>query len=147
MKLDRNGRRPGRGQVAAFMLLFSLLLAGAWLISRPTTPTVETTTARQAQADALGLTGNARLQYVAEPGSAYEYEEENLLTVGDYWAHRVSYPTGVFDAMWLVAAAEADKTIERAIPAGRITYNRANSDSPWPSTRTASPSSAPNRCK
>ena len=130
MKLDRNGRRPGRGQVAAFMLLFSLLLAGAWLISRPTTPTVETTTARQAQADALGLTGNARLQYVAEPGSAYEYEEENLLTVGDYWAHRVSYPTGVFDAMWLVAAAEADKTIERAIPAGRITYNRANSDSP-----------------
>ncbi|MCB1634546.1 MAG: hypothetical protein KDI51_08150, partial [Xanthomonadales bacterium] len=36
----------------------------------------------------------------------------------DYWAWRVSYPTGRFDGHWLVEASETDRRIAKGLPAG-----------------------------
>lgn len=37
---------------------------------------------------------------------------------GDFWAHRVSYPTGKFAPAWVVDAAKTDATIARGVPKG-----------------------------
>ncbi|MCB1590499.1 MAG: hypothetical protein KDI56_16420, partial [Xanthomonadales bacterium] len=43
----------------------------------------------------------------------------------DYWAWRVSYPTGRFDGHWLVEASETDRRIAKGLPAGN---SRAKAD-------------------
>jgi F5/8 type C domain-containing protein len=44
---------------------------------------------------------------------------ERILAHEDFWAHRLSYPTGRFDPAWVRQAAEQDSRIARRIPAGR----------------------------
>src|SRR5262245_46982168 len=44
---------------------------------------------------------------------------EQLLEQEEYWATRVTYPTGKFDPAWLREAKKEDLLIERALPAGR----------------------------
>ena len=44
---------------------------------------------------------------------------EQLLEQEEYWATRLTYPTGEFDPAWVREALRQDTLIERAIPAGR----------------------------
>ena len=53
-----------------------------------------------------------------EAGEAVE-EANELLKLEEYWAARVTYPTGRYDHRWLEEAAEQDSRIARGTPAGR----------------------------
>ncbi len=57
-------------------------------------------------------------------------EYEMLHEMEGYWQDRLRYPTGNFQTAWVVQAARQDSLIERAVPAGKVVYNRANSSSP-----------------
>ena len=70
------------------------------------------------------------LLYMPEPGQDVASESDNLMAMGDYFYHRVSYPTGQFDGRWYLEAKNEDAQIERAVPAGEVTYDRAASQSP-----------------
>ena len=70
------------------------------------------------------------LLYMPEPGQDVNSESDDLLAMGDYFYHRVSYPTGEFDGSWYLEAERQDAQIERAVPAGEVTYDRAASNSP-----------------
>ena len=54
------------------------------------------------------------------PGEEAEEEASHLLELEEYWAARVTYPTGRFDRRWLIQAAEQDRRIARALPKGRV---------------------------
>lgn len=68
--------------------------------------------------------------YVAEPGEGRDAEAGNLLSVEAFWNTRVTYPTGRFQTAWLLNAAQQDKHVSEAVPAGRVTYSRDNNRSP-----------------
>ncbi|MFZ1710565.1 MAG: hypothetical protein WAW20_18440 [Anaerolineae bacterium] len=68
--------------------------------------------------------------YLAERGSAQNGESESLMAIGDYWYHRVSYPTGQFNPAWVREAAAQDSQVERAVPAGEVIYGKAQTESP-----------------
>jgi len=72
----------------------------------------------------------SRERYVAEPGEDPALESQRLQAMGDYYYHRVSYPTGQFDPAWYVEAKAQDEQVQRGVPAGEVTYDRANSQSP-----------------
>lgn len=44
---------------------------------------------------------------------------------GDYWAHRVSYPTMHFSPGWYEEAKPADRLIQAGVPAGEKNYQRS----------------------
>ncbi|MDQ2855378.1 MAG: hypothetical protein M3R68_03535, partial [Acidobacteriota bacterium] len=52
--------------------------------------------------------------------------EGSLIEKEEYWAHRLSYPTGDFDPAWVREAAEQDARIQRSIPAGRQSNYKSN---------------------
>lgn len=66
-------------------------------------------------------------RYVAEPDENEADESQALLAIGDYWAARVTYPTGQFSQQWVLEAAEQDKAVPRGVPAGTVTYRRGES--------------------
>lgn len=72
---------------------------------------------------------DAPLLYAPEPGQE-SGESARLLALGDYFFHRVSYPTGQFDGRWYLEAKAQDEQVQRAVPAGEVTYDRATSQSP-----------------
>lgn len=78
----------------------------------------------------LAPNAQERERYVAEPGESPGDESENLLALGDYFYHRVAYPTGKFESRWVVDAAAQDRAVERGVPAGEVTYNPTESQSP-----------------
>ncbi|MFN2595685.1 MAG: hypothetical protein ABR563_00585, partial [Pyrinomonadaceae bacterium] len=45
---------------------------------------------------------------------------EALLEQEEYWAARLTYPTGQFDPAWVREAIGQDAAVERAVPAGRV---------------------------
>ncbi|MBP1641730.1 MAG: hypothetical protein H6Q03_399 [Acidobacteria bacterium] len=49
---------------------------------------------------------------------------------GDYWAVRATYPTGHFDARWLVAAAADHREVPAGVPAGQKPRRSPEDDSP-----------------
>jgi hypothetical protein len=57
-------------------------------------------------------------RYLPSPGTG-RGESAELLSTLDYWAARVTYPTGRFDRRWLLEAAEQDRLVSRALPSGR----------------------------
>ena len=65
-----------------------------------------------------------------EPGEDEGQESANLLAMGDYFYHRLSYPTGQFDSSWYLEAKAQDDRVERGVPAGEVTYDRAATQSP-----------------
>ncbi|PZR96736.1 MAG: hypothetical protein DLM69_10435, partial [Candidatus Chloroheliales bacterium] len=67
---------------------------------------------------------------VIQPGENPADEGNHLNSIEDYWNSRVTYPTGQFNHAWVEQAAVQDSQIARAVPAGRVTYNHANSSSP-----------------
>ena len=107
--------------------IFVLLILGVWLLGRPGNLTQESAKAREAQADVLGLQGEERLQFVADP--ALENEGELLMSMGDYWATRYTYPTFQFNQRWWLDAAEQDREVERGVPAGQVVYDASKSQS------------------
>ena len=52
-------------------------------------------------------------------------EGENLLSMEEYFFHRVAYPTGRFDPAWYVAGKEQDRRVERALPEGELRGSRS----------------------
>jgi hypothetical protein len=54
------------------------------------------------------------------PSDSYEAR------LGDFWAHRVSYPTGVFSYQWLVQAKVQADLIPAATPAGTFTASKSS---------------------
>jgi len=107
--------------------LLVLLLFGAWLLGHPGKLTQESSTARKAQADLLGLKGAERDRLVSDPG--LENEGELLMSMGDYWATRYTYPTFQFDHRWWLDALEQDSRVASGIPAGRVVYRAEESRS------------------
>ena len=45
--------------------------------------------------------------------------------MGDYWAHRVSYPTMNFSPAWYAEAKPADRAMAAGVPAGEKSYTRS----------------------
>jgi len=72
----------------------------------------------------------SRERYLAEPGEDPTLESQHLLAMGDYFYHRVSYPTGQFDSAWYAEARTQDEQIQRGVPEGEVTYTRASVNSP-----------------
>ena len=50
-----------------------------------------------------------------------------LLSVGDYFYNRLTYPTGIFNSDWLLESAEVHEAIPSKLPAGVATYQRGES--------------------
>jgi hypothetical protein len=110
--------KPISSRNIGIALILLLFIAGLVALVRPTGPTAEGLTAIQVKAELLQALGRGKQMYVAEAGENPATEGEFLLTVGDFWALRVAYPTGVFDQQWLLEAAETDSLIETALPKG-----------------------------
>ena len=72
----------------------------------------------------------SRERFMPEPGEDEGQESANLLAMGDYFYHRLSYPTGQFDSSWYLEAKAQDDRVERGVPAGEVTYDRAATQSP-----------------
>ena len=72
----------------------------------------------------------SRERFLPEPGEDESQESANLLAMGDYFYHRLSYPTGQFDSRWYLEAKAQDDRVERGVPAGEVTYNRSATQSP-----------------
>ena len=53
-------------------------------------------------------------RYLAVPPA----EAEVLVGHAEYWADRVTYPTGVFDPAWVRGAARQDARMASRVPAG-----------------------------
>ncbi|HZT61309.1 MAG TPA: hypothetical protein VFA21_22065 [Pyrinomonadaceae bacterium] len=56
--------------------------------------------------------------------------DEALLEQEEFWAARLTYPTGRFDPAWVREALKQDEAVERAVPAGRVNRSLLNSPSP-----------------
>jgi hypothetical protein len=112
------------------MPIFVVLVAGVWLLQQTPGLTPEGQQAREAMADRLGLEGDARNVFINEVGENAEAENQALLDMGDFFAHRYTYPTGNFDQQWLLEAAEQDRQVARGVPAGAINPALFNSQSP-----------------
>ena len=74
--------------------------------------------------------GESTELYLAERDTGQNGESDELMAIGDYWYHRVSYPTGQFNPAWVREAAAQDSQVERAVPAGEVIYGKGQSDSP-----------------
>jgi uncharacterized repeat protein (TIGR01451 family) len=66
----------------------------------------------------------------AEVGESASERYEQLLEQEEYWATRMTYPTGRFDPAWVREALEQDSRIERAIPSGSANPMLRMSSSP-----------------
>jgi uncharacterized repeat protein (TIGR01451 family) len=55
---------------------------------------------------------------------------EALLEQEEYWAARLTYPTGNFDPAWVREAIRQDEAVERAVPTGRVSSRLLMSQSP-----------------
>lgn len=109
-----------RFPVVKFVLPIVVLSLGVVLLLRPSKLKPESQLSRQAQADVLQLEDAERERFLAEPNEDPEAEGDLLMAMGDYFAHRYSYPTGIFNPSWLVAAREEDAMVGRGIPNGRV---------------------------
>jgi uncharacterized repeat protein (TIGR01451 family) len=124
-------RRRSRHPLLAILIsvfVIGLLVAGTASLARTVKrkrgarkPVATTTRARKAS-----RAERAREKEGREP-ERERYEQ--LLEQEQFWADRLSYPTGRFDPMWVQEALKEDSLIERAIPTGRANprLNQANS--------------------
>ncbi|MBF6613143.1 MAG: hypothetical protein IVW55_08450, partial [Chloroflexi bacterium] len=117
--------RSRRTLLLALLLLLLAAGAGAGALRWQGSTTVQK--AQKAPAVALNEPDEA---YSVNPGQASQGDGPELQALEDYWNTRVTYPTGKFDGSWLLNAAAKDKTIQSAVPAGIVTYDKANSKSP-----------------
>ena len=74
----------------------------------------------------FGGDSEERERYLPGPGGP-RGETAELLGTMEYWAARVSYPTGRFDHRWLTEAAEQDGQVARSVPAPRAGYDPGRS--------------------
>ena len=74
--------------------------------------------------------GESTEMYLAERDTGQNGESDELMAIGDYWYHRVSYPTGQFNPAWVREAAAQDSQVERAVPAGEVIYGKNQNESP-----------------
>ena len=119
-----------RFPIVKFVLPILVLILGAVLLLRPSQLKPESQLARQAQTDVLQLDGIERELYLAEPNEDPEAEGEMLMAMGDYFSHRYSYPTGVFDPNWYLEAQEEDALVSHGIPNGNVPAFNKNSSTP-----------------
>jgi uncharacterized repeat protein (TIGR01451 family) len=74
--------------------------------------------------------GTAKREEIEAAGESATERYEQLIEQEEYWATRLTYPTGNFDPAWVREAIKEDANIERAIPSGRINTNLSMSQSP-----------------
>ncbi|MFZ2235417.1 MAG: helix-turn-helix domain-containing protein, partial [Dokdonella sp.] len=80
---------------------------------------------------AIAVVGVAAAFITLRPDALHEsdseYESEGIGAkpiAGDYWAHRVAYPTMHFSPSWYNDAKVEDALVESAVPAGNQAYRR-----------------------
>ncbi len=110
-------RRPVSLVVTLLVLLGLALGLGALQAQAPAPPTVSGETVEL-------------LTDLAVPGKEGASESNRLADMEAYWNNRVTYPTGRFNAGWVRQAAEQDRRVARAVPAGTATYNPKTSAGP-----------------
>jgi uncharacterized repeat protein (TIGR01451 family) len=130
------------------MALFALIALMALAFSTGTIVTLAKKKSRKSSAKA---TASARARFGNSPRSARRAKTprkgeadkeraegaepereryEQLLEQEEYWATRMTYPTGNFDPAWVREALQQDKDIERAVPTGRLNSKLFQSQSP-----------------
>ncbi|MCL4264763.1 MAG: hypothetical protein KJ069_16185 [Anaerolineae bacterium] len=114
--------KPAR--LISLLLLVALFLTGAIALMQPTAPAPEGNLAQQARLELYIAKELPLERYAAEAEENPEMEGLFLNSMADYWAIRASYPTGVFNQQWLVDAAETDRHIQEALPAGALAATR-----------------------
>ena len=123
--MNRSFLRPVVGVV---LLLFVLALA---IIPVTTPDRAPASSAKPSSLDAVvANVDQGRERYMPEPGEDESSESANLMSMGDYFFHRVSYPTGEFNPAWYLDARAQDAQVQRGVPAGEVTYTRAGNLSP-----------------
>jgi hypothetical protein len=123
-------KAPNYKKMLRLAPIFVALVAGVWLLQQRPNLAPESQQAREALADRLGLEGEARTTFIDEAGENPEAEEQALLEMGDFFAHRYTYPTGEFNQQWLLDAAEQDRQIAKGVPAGSLSADQMNGLSP-----------------
>src|SRR5690349_21358726 len=108
----------------AVTLLSLAVLAGGISLAGQFAPTAPTPTVK------APVLGGEQKGYIPAGGSNVKGESGELLGAEDYWYTRIGYPTGKFDARWLLNAALQDKQVAKGVPAGVVTYNKDASNSP-----------------
>ncbi len=117
-------RSPGRGLWLASASLLLLAVIGIALLAHYTAQSSQTsppTVTNSARSSAMGLTS---------PWPGAEHEGSELQEMADYWYQRLTYPTGVLNPEWILQATKQDQQVQSGVPAGRVVYNRAESQSP-----------------
>ena len=119
----------GRGRLVALLALVMLLTVAA--VSTISYARSAKRRARNAAAKSLAARKTSRRDAASPARRAAAREEmkpegaggeryEQLIEQEEYWANRLTYPTGRFDPAWVRAALEQDANIERAVPSGRV---------------------------
>jgi len=108
----------------------AIVLTVAGLSSPPPGQTVASSQAPSALTAVAPDVDEEREGFLPEPGEDESQESANLLAMGDYFYHRLSYPTGQFDSRWYLEAEAEDDLIERSVPAGAATTARTAIESP-----------------
>jgi uncharacterized repeat protein (TIGR01451 family) len=128
--IERLKLTGGRARVAAFVIL-AVALAGVAVstisYAKSSKRRAHSSSARHAasgkrrdrNSSKSASREGAEAEEQARPeGQGERYEQ--LLEMENFWAERLSYPTGQFDPAWVREAARQDSLVERAIPAGRV---------------------------
>jgi uncharacterized repeat protein (TIGR01451 family) len=129
-------KKRSRGLVALFALVATAVVVTVSMVTIDTLAKKKPRGAAAKPANPSGRVSSARASRRAadarkksEPRGETEFREsaseryEQLLEQEEYWATRLTYPTGRFDPAWVQEALQQDTLIERAIPAGRANMN------------------------
>ncbi len=124
-----------RNKLLGAMLVVAVLVVGVWVIANPATRGQESQLTREARLRSEVVEAQIEREryapgFMPAEGEEEENEGDMLLQLGDFWATRVTYPTGRFDQRWLLAAAEQDKQVESRLPAGQRWYGPEDANSP-----------------
>ncbi len=107
--------------VLPFVLLLASVAVGAFAIHAGST--------KQPPASSAAGPVHSPVQDL-QPGPVPEQDGLSLDQWETFWTNRLTYPTGRFDPAWLRKAEAQDSLIQRAVPAGTVVYNHAQSHSP-----------------
>ncbi|MEA2573999.1 MAG: hypothetical protein QOH93_1297 [Chloroflexia bacterium] len=119
----------GRRLWLVLLLLVGVAVTGALLQLQATGPGQPSKADSQKKSAAAALP-DQEFRNVLVPGGAAGSELEALKARQQYSLNKLTYPLGYYDATWLQKAEKQVANMNQAIPAGRITYSRANSRSP-----------------
>jgi hypothetical protein len=110
-------------------LLLGVAVTGALLQLQAAGPGEATVAGKQQRFTSASLP-DQNFRNVLIPGTGGSNEIDILKARQQYFLNRYTYPIGYYDATWLQNGYKQAEQLQEGIPAGRITYSRANSKSP-----------------